>query len=51
VVSVEEKAHMMRQMGIGKANASEPLRKRRKRPMTSKPERLQGSGMSLAEAR
>jgi hypothetical protein len=51
VVSVEEKAHMMRQMGIGKANASEPLMKRRKRPMTSKPERLQGSGMSLAEAR
>jgi hypothetical protein len=32
----------MRQMGIGKANASEPLRKRRKRPMTSKPDRLQG---------
>jgi hypothetical protein len=29
VVSVEEKAHMMRQMGIGKANASEPLMKRR----------------------
>ena len=51
VVSDVEKAHMMRQMGIGKANASEPLMKRRKRPMTSKPERLQGSGMSLAEAR
>ena len=30
VVSVGEKAHMMRQMGIGKANASEPLMKRRK---------------------
>jgi len=39
VVSVEEKAHVMRQMGIGKANASEPLRKRRKPEMTSKPER------------
>jgi len=31
VVSVEEKAHMMRQEGIRKANASEPLMKRRKR--------------------
>jgi len=39
VVSVEEKAHMMRQMGIGKANVSKPLMKRRKPEMTSKPER------------
>jgi len=29
-VSVEEKAHVMRQIGIGKANASEPPTKRRK---------------------
>ena len=27
VVSVAEKAHWMRQVGAGKANASEPLRK------------------------
>src|SRR5215472_839926 len=31
VVSVAEKAHMMRQVGAGKANVSEPLLKRRKR--------------------
>jgi len=30
VVSVEEKAHVMRQEGIRKANASEPLMKCRK---------------------
>ena len=29
VVSDGEKAHVMRQVGIGKASASEPLRKRR----------------------
>ena len=29
VVSDEEKAHVMRQVGIGKASVSEPLRKRR----------------------
>jgi len=29
VVSEEEKAHVMRQVGIGKASVSEPLRKRR----------------------
>ena len=29
VVSDEKKAHVMRQVGIGKASASEPLRKRR----------------------
>jgi hypothetical protein len=28
--SVEEKAHVMRQIGTGKANASKPLMKRRK---------------------
>ena len=38
-------------MGIGKANVSEPLMKRRKVEMTSKPERLNGSEMSLAGAR
>jgi hypothetical protein len=42
---------MMRQVGIGKANVSEPLRKHRKPEMTSKPERLHGFGMSLAGAR
>jgi len=31
VVSVAEKAHVMRQVGAGKANESEPLLKRRKR--------------------
>ena len=31
VVSVAEKAHVMRQVGAGKANGSEPLLKRRKR--------------------
>jgi hypothetical protein len=31
VVSVAEKAHVMRQVGAGKANVSEPLLKRRKR--------------------
>ena len=30
VVSDEEKAHVMRQVGIGKASVSEPLMKRRK---------------------
>jgi len=29
VVSDEEKAHVMRQVGIGKASGSEPLLKRR----------------------
>jgi hypothetical protein len=29
VVSVEEKAHVMRQVGTGKASASEPLTTRR----------------------
>jgi hypothetical protein len=51
VVSVEEKAHLMRQVGIGKASVSEPLLTRRKKKMTSEPGRLNGSGMSLAGAR
>jgi len=51
VVSVEEKAQVMRQVGIGKANASEPLMTCRNKQLTSKPERLNGAGMSLAGAR
>jgi hypothetical protein len=51
VVSVEEKAHVMRQVGTGKASASEPLMTCRNKKMTSKPERLNGAGMSLAGAR
>ena len=51
VVSDEEKAHVMRQVGTGKASESEPLRKRRNNWMTSKPERSRVSGMSLAGAR
>ena len=39
VVSVEEKAHMMRQVGIGKASVSEPLLTCREVEMTSKPGR------------
>jgi len=38
VVSDEEKAHVMRQVGIGKASESDPLMKRRNNQMTSKPE-------------
>ena len=37
VVSVEEKAHEMCQVGTGKANASEPLMTCRDQKMTSKP--------------
>jgi hypothetical protein len=51
VVSVEEKAHVMCQVGIGKASASEPSRTRRNKQMTSKPGRLKGPGKSLAGAR
>ena len=51
VVSDEEKAHVMRQVGTGKASVSEPLLKRRNNWMTSKPERTRVSGMSLAGAR
>ena len=50
VVSVEEKAHVMRQVGIGKASVSEPLMKRRNKEMTSKPG-FKSPGMSLAGAR
>ena len=39
VVSVEEKAHVMRQVGIGKASESEPLLTCREVEMTSKPGR------------
>jgi hypothetical protein len=42
---------MMRQEGIRKASVSEPLMKCRKNLLTSKPERLNGSGISLAGAR
>src|SRR4051812_39386944 len=38
VVSDEEKAHVMRQVGTGKASASEPLRTRRNAKLTSKPD-------------
>jgi hypothetical protein len=39
VVSVEEKAHVMRQVGIGKASESEPLLTCREVEMASKPGR------------
>jgi hypothetical protein len=39
VVSVEEKAHVMRQVGIGKASVSEPLMTCREVEVTSKPGR------------
>jgi len=42
---------MMRQEGIRKANASEPPMKCWKAYMTSKPERLNGSGTSLVGTR
>jgi hypothetical protein len=51
VVSVEEKAHMMRQVGIGKASVSEPLMTCRKVELTSKPGQSSSPGMSLAGAR
>ena len=51
VVSVEEKAHVMRQVGTGKASVSEPLMTCRNKQLTSKPGRLNGAGMSLAGAR
>jgi hypothetical protein len=66
VVSVEEKAHVMRQVGIGKASESEPLLTCREVGMTSKPGRPTGvrdepggcppigqavSGMKAARAR
>jgi hypothetical protein len=39
VVSVEEKAHVMRQVGIGKASVSEPLMTCREVEVASKPGR------------
>ena len=66
VVSVEEKAHVMRQVGIGKASESEPLLTCREVGMTSEPGRPTGvrdepggcpsigqavSGMKAARAR
>ena len=51
VVSVEEKAHVMRQVGIGKASVSEPLMTCRKVELTSKPGHSSSPGMSLAGAR
>ena len=51
VVSVEEKAQVMRQVGTGKASVSEPLTTCRNKQLTSKPGRLNGAGMSLAGAR
>ena len=51
VVSVGEKAQVMRQVGTGKASVSEPLTTCRNKQMTSKPGRLNGPGMSLAGAR
>jgi hypothetical protein len=51
VVSVGEKAQVMRQVGTGKASVSEPLTTCRNKQLTSEPGRLNGSGMSLAGAR
>jgi hypothetical protein len=51
VVSDEEKAHVMRQVGTGKASGSEPLLKRRNNWMTSKPGSSRVCGKSLAGAR
>jgi len=51
VVSVAEKAHVMRQVGTEKANVSEPLMKRRKRSDdTPKPGSSCCPGTSLAGA-
>ncbi len=38
----------MRQVGTGKASVSEPLMTCRNKQLTSEPDRLNGSGMSLA---
>jgi hypothetical protein len=51
VVSDEEKAHRMRQVGIGKASASEPLMTCRDQQLASKPGYPSSPGMSLAGAR
>jgi hypothetical protein len=51
VVSDEEKAHVMRQVGTGKTSLGEPLVKRRENRVASKPGIIVVSGMSLAGAR
>lgn len=51
VVSDEEKAHGMRQVGIGKASASSALMKCRNFKMASEPGRGSCPGMSLADTR
>ena len=48
VVSDEEKAQVMRQVGIGKTSVSESLLKCRNVYLASKPGRPNGPGMSLA---
>ena len=44
------KGAVMRQVGTGKVSVSEPLRTCRNKQLTSEPDRLNGSGMSLAGA-
>ncbi len=44
-------ARKVRQVGTGKASVSEPLMTCRNKQLTSEPDRLNGSGMSLAGAR
>jgi hypothetical protein len=44
------KGAVMRQVGTGKASVSEPLTMCRNKQLTSEPDRLNGSGMSLAGA-
>lgn len=51
VVSDEEKAQVMRQVGIGKTSASEPLRKCRNVMWHRNRGNHSGSGISLAVAR
>lgn len=51
VVSDEEKAHGMRQVGTGKTSMSEPLVKRRDIRVTPEPGTIRIFGMSLAGAR
>jgi hypothetical protein len=48
VVSDEEKAHVMRQVGIGKASASEPLMTCRDQEVASKPGHPNSPETSLA---
>ena len=51
VVSDEEKAHVMRQVGTGKASGSEPLLTCRNKVDDIETGALMSSGMSLAGAR